>query len=64
MTPPLEKGGVGGADLLLLGLNHRGEGVPFENGCRVPRILGIEKPLYTEVLLFGPSKDLHPCSPM
>lgn len=32
MTPPLEKGGVGGADLLLLGLIHRGEGVFFQIG--------------------------------
>lgn len=33
MTPPLEKGGVGGADLLLLlGLVHRGEGDFFQMG--------------------------------
>lgn len=40
MTPPLEKGGVGGADLLLLGLNHRGEGVPFEMAVVSPESLG------------------------
>lgn len=40
MTPPLEKGGVGGADLLLLGLIHRGEGVPFEMAVVSPGSLG------------------------
>lgn len=33
-----------------------GRGHLFANGCRVPRILGIEKPLYSEVALLGPSE--------
>lgn len=58
MTPPLEKGGVGGADLLLLELLQRGEGFFFSNVHRVPRILGIEKPLYSEVPLLDQVKIL------
>lgn len=44
MTPPLEKGGVGGADLLLLGLVHRGEGVFFQMDSVSPGSLGWRNP--------------------
>lgn len=40
MTPPLAKGGMGGADLLLLGLVHRGEGIFLQMGVVSPGSLG------------------------